>query len=150
VSVYVPRHARPPWWVAIVEWLARQLGEFFWLQASMSGAHLARGERPRLGPSAVILSPGSSHLQARPGPSMLERDLDGISCLLGQNLITGEQARVMAARARSATQPATPRRASPWAPSPPAPVQRLRSLSDDERWQALVGRAVAASAGLAW
>ena len=31
---YRPRHAKPPRWAAIADWLQRQLDKYFWLQSS--------------------------------------------------------------------------------------------------------------------
>ena len=111
-------------------------------------------------------TPSATHGTAGPEDTIeLQRDLDGIYCLLEQNVISDEQAWEMAARARAATRPATPSQA-PQASLPPVPLRRLRLLSDDQRWQVLlflsgavpgeVERAIAASltprstAGLAW
>lgn len=116
------------------------------------------------GPAPAGVEPG---LPAGPGDTIeLERDLDGIYCLLEQNVISDEQAWVMAARARAATRPATPPSQAPRVSVPPVPLRRLRLLSEDQRWQVLlflsgvvpgeVERAIAASltprstAGLAW
>jgi hypothetical protein len=73
-------------------------------------------------------------------------DLHGIAWLLDQGHITGEQASQMAARVHARNS----REISPRQPShppgwrggqpvlPPVPLERLRQLSPEQRWQALV------------
>ena len=80
----------------------------------------------------------------------LEQDLDGIRCLLDQGNISGDQAAEMIRRAHARGRAITkspgpppvrsPRAGGPGIHSlpPPVPIERLRQLSPENRWQALI------------